>query len=190
MRPQINLLHFVQSDMASRSFSAPVSQYRTIPSFSRNAINSAIREPGPITARPDLIEDVERPKTRTASVKSRTNSSIRSAKSFIRPYFRSRRITKQEIKKPWIEERRSIWPTIIPCFGFACGLALMAVMVYLGVDSVPRHKYCLVMEDNFDGPTLNSSLWNVEVQLGGYGQVLSVSLEYDRLICKGLASLR
>ncbi|PVH81977.1 glycoside hydrolase family 16 protein [Cadophora sp. DSE1049] len=78
-------------------------------------------------------------------------------------------VAKIEIEKPWTKERRSVWPTVIPCFGFACGLALIAVMVYLGVKSVPRHEYCLVMEDGFDGPTLNTSIWQYEVQLGGFG---------------------
>jgi hypothetical protein len=89
-----------------------------------------------------------------------------------------------------VKERKSDWPTIIPCFGFACGLALMAVMVYLGVDSVPRHQYCLVMEDKFDGPSLNKSLWNEEVQVGGFGQVIFLCSEYVQLTCKGQASSR
>ena len=186
---------------SSRSFSGTscdsstsVSWQRSKINTSRNAADSAIYQttykPGSIIARSETVETPERSTTSSVSIKSRTDSSIRSAKSYIRPYFRSRRIAKSEIEKPWVKERKCDWPTIIPCFGFACGLALMAVMVYLGLDSVPRHRYCLVMEDNFDGPSLNKSLWNQEVQLGGYGQVLFVSFEYDQLTCTGPGSSR
>ena len=41
---------------------------------------------------------------------------------------------------------------------------------------MPQHEYCLVMEDNFDGPSVNTSIWDFEVQVGGFG---SVGLSYD-----------
>ncbi|XMA09604.1 hypothetical protein WAI453_002395 [Rhynchosporium graminicola] len=125
---------------------------------------------------PDSNEDQTRS---SGSIISESCYSIRSTRSYIRPYYRSRRVAKSEIEKPWIGERQSVWPTIIPCFGFACGLALMAVMIYLGVDSVPRHKYCLIMEDEFEGPTLNTSIWDFEVQIGGFGRVSLLFFQVD-----------
>lgn len=101
---------------------------------------------------------------------SRPSSSLTaSTKSYARPYFRSRKITKDEIQKPWLQRKRTRWPTIIPCIGLVVGLIIIVGQVYGGWSSVDRHKYCLVMEDSFDGPTLNTSLWTQEVQLGGFG---------------------
>lgn len=109
------------------------------------------------------------PKFRLHSVSSGGSSSDRSSKSYIRPYFRSRRVAKESIEKPWLEKPKSKWPTILPCAGLLGGLALIALQMYLGWASVKINKYCLVMEDSFKGPTLNTSLWNQEVQLGGFG---------------------
>jgi hypothetical protein len=77
--------------------------------------------------------------------------------------------SKREIEKPWTHEKRSSWPTVIPCFGFGLGMILIGLQVFLAIFWLPRHKYCMVMEDNFDGPVLNSKNWNTEVQLGGFG---------------------
>lgn len=115
----------------------------------------------------------------TDTIISASDYSIRSRRSYIRPYYRSRLVAKTEIEKPWTKERRSVWPTVIPCFGFVCGLALIAVMIWLGVRSVPKHEYCLIMEDDFDGPTLNTSIWQYEIQLGGFGLV---NLFFDKIL--------
>jgi len=96
-------------------------------------------------------------------------SRISSTKSYIRPYFRSRIVAKESIEKPWLDEPKSRWPVIIPYFGIFVGLALAGLQMYLGWASVIQNKYCLVMEDGFDGAILNSSLWNYEVQAGGFG---------------------
>jgi hypothetical protein len=31
-----------------------------------------------------------------------------------------------------------------------------------------KHDYCLILDENFAGHELNKSIWNHEVQLGGY----------------------
>ncbi len=126
----------------------------------RNIVKLVANIPGGEVANPQLQTSAE-------SIDSRT--SIRGSKSYIRPYYRSRLIAKSEIAKPWLKDPKPIWPTAIPCIGFACGLAVMAVMVWLGVNSVPRHNYCLIMQDDFEAPSLDKSMWNKEVQLGGYG---------------------
>lgn len=104
-----------------------------------------------------------------SGVSSSRVSGTSSSKSYIRPYFRSRMVTKEFIEKPWLDEKKSIWPVIIPYFGICVGFGLMGLQMYLGWASVAKNTYCLVMEDHFDGPTLNTSLWNYEIQLGGFG---------------------
>jgi len=96
-------------------------------------------------------------------------SRISSSKSYIRPYFRSRIVPKESIEKPWLDVPQSKWPVIIVYFGICVGLGLVGFQMYLGWASVVINKYCLVMEDNFDELSLNSSLWNYEMQLGGFG---------------------
>jgi len=92
-----------------------------------------------------------------------------SSKSYIRPYFRSRIVAKENIEKPWMDEPKSKWPVLVPYLGIIIGLILAGYQMYLGWASVIQNKYCLVMEDNFDGDVLNSSIWNYETQLGGFG---------------------
>lgn len=78
-------------------------------------------------------------------------------------------VAKDSIEKPWLEEKKSKWPIIIPYTGIIIGLGLAGLQMWLGYASVVQNKYCLVMHDDFDGPILNPSIWNHEVQLGGFG---------------------
>ncbi|KAJ3416855.1 hypothetical protein HDV05_008440 [Chytridiales sp. JEL 0842] len=55
------------------------------------------------------------------------------------------------------------WLGIIP------GLIASGIIVYLGVQSIPKYKYCLVLEDNFDGDSINRDIWTHELSLGGFG---------------------
>ncbi|KAI8958318.1 glycoside hydrolase family 16 protein [Daldinia sp. FL1419] len=85
-------------------------------------------------------------------------------------YFRSRRIkNKDDIKKPWLDEKepREKWTTILPVSGFLIGLGISAFLVWDGLQSVAKHNYCVVLEDNFT--TFNDSVWTKEVQVGGFG---------------------
>jgi len=87
-------------------------------------------------------------------------------------YFRSRRIRKENIEKPWLKEgkdRHQKWQTLIPMLGLFVGLSIGAFMVYDGWTSVPEHRYCIVYEDDFSSGQLNEDVWTKEAEVGGYG---------------------
>lgn len=85
-------------------------------------------------------------------------------------YFRSRRVQKGDIAKPWLEKKdlREKWVTIIPCVGLLFGLAICGLLVYLGLKSVVNHKYCPVMMEDWSNG-FDESIWTREVEVGGYG---------------------
>lgn len=86
-------------------------------------------------------------------------------------YFRSRRVEKKDIVKPWLSEPRDPkekWVTIIPLLGAFVGILLAALLVWDGWKSVINHDYCLVFEDDFSHG-LNPDIWQAEMQLGGFG---------------------
>lgn len=109
------------------------------------------------------------PNTRPTSITGATGSTS-SYQYFPRgEYFRSRRVKKGEIERPWIGKKdpREKWVTIIPLIGLFLGLCITGVLVWDGVRSVARHKYCEVLSDEFS--TWNSKVWTKEVELGGFG---------------------
>ncbi|KAI1801547.1 glycoside hydrolase family 16 protein [Daldinia bambusicola] len=83
-------------------------------------------------------------------------------------YFHSRRV-RGEIDKPWL--RHQHWKeklaNILPIVGFVLGLGVAGILIWDGLRSVAKHKYCLVLEDNFT--TFNGAVWTKEVQVGGFG---------------------
>jgi hypothetical protein len=84
-------------------------------------------------------------------------------------YFRSRRVKKGEIERPWLEKKdpREKWMTIIPLVGIFLGLCVVGVLVWDGVRSVAQHKYCEIFNDDFT--SWNSNVWTKEVEVGGFG---------------------
>jgi hypothetical protein len=86
-------------------------------------------------------------------------------------YFRSRRVKKDEIERPWLEKKdpREKWMTIIPLIGIFLGLCVVGVLVWDGMRSVAQHNYCLVLDEDFS--SWNSDIWTKEVEVGGYGSV-------------------
>jgi Glycosyl hydrolases family 16 len=82
--------------------------------------------------------------------------------------FQTRLVT-EELPKPWLTERdtREKWVTLLPYLGMCLGLGVAIYLGYSGWASVETHNYCLVYQDNFD--TFNTSIWNHEVQIGGFG---------------------
>ncbi|KAI1328657.1 concanavalin A-like lectin/glucanase domain-containing protein [Xylariaceae sp. FL0255] len=84
-------------------------------------------------------------------------------------YFHSRRVKKGEIEKPWLGKKdpKEKWVTILPIVGILIGLGISGFLVYDGISSVVKHKYCLVLEDTFS--TFNTDVWTKEVQVGGFG---------------------
>ncbi|KAF1978104.1 glucan endo-1,3-beta-D-glucosidase [Bimuria novae-zelandiae CBS 107.79] len=86
-------------------------------------------------------------------------------------YFKSRRIDKKNIDKPWItmkRDPREIWQTVIPMCGFLVGMGLAAFLIWHGYNGVSRNLYCPVMVDDFS-KGLDPQIWQKEVEVGGYG---------------------
>lgn len=56
--------------------------------------------------------------------------------------------------------------------GILAGLAIAGFLIYDGIASVVKHKYCLVMSDDFSSG-FNTSVWTKEQEVGGYGYVIA-----------------
>ncbi|KAF1834551.1 concanavalin A-like lectin/glucanase [Decorospora gaudefroyi] len=84
-------------------------------------------------------------------------------------YFRSRRVKKGDVPKPWLNQRhpRQKWVTLFPIIGLLLGLGVTGILIWDGVRSVAKHKYCEVFNDQFN--SWNSNVWTKEVEVGGFG---------------------
>ncbi|THH32338.1 hypothetical protein EUX98_g1833 [Antrodiella citrinella] len=76
--------------------------------------------------------------------------------------------------KPWIGTRlpRSRLSYFLTLFCFFLGIAAGAVVCFLGwtnVKMLSDADLCPVMFDDFDSTSLNTGTWNVDAQLGGFG---------------------
>ncbi|KAB5562727.1 beta-1,3-glucan-binding protein [Coniochaeta sp. 2T2.1] len=85
-------------------------------------------------------------------------------------YFHSRRVKKGEIEKPWMNKSdpKEKWVTILPIIGIFIGLAISGFLVWDGLRSVVKHKYCPVLMEDFSSG-FNTDIWTKEVQVGGFG---------------------
>ena len=94
-------------------------------------------------------------------------------------YFHSRRIEKGTLERPWLDKKdpREKWVTIIPIIGILVGLALCGLLIYDGLQTISKHVYCSVYEDDFSSGQLNSKVWTKEVEVGGFGYVHSLEPE-------------
>lgn len=77
--------------------------------------------------------------------------------------------------KPWLArkksalERASKWVTF---GGILLGFAISALIAFNGYNNVrmlTSNQLCLVFDDEFDGGSLDSTTWSMDVELGGYG---------------------
>ncbi|KIW48575.1 uncharacterized protein PV06_01147 [Exophiala oligosperma] len=87
-------------------------------------------------------------------------------------YFRSRRVKDNEIDRSWLQGKkdpRQRWLNIFPLLGVIVGLIIAGVYIFLGVQSVPKHKYCMVYEDDFSAGILDTNIWTKDVEVGGFG---------------------
>lgn len=84
-------------------------------------------------------------------------------------YFRSRRVKKGEVERPWLDKKdpREKWVTILPVTGFLVGLAITGILIWDGIRSVAVHDYCEVFSEDFS--SWNSEVWTKEVEVGGFG---------------------
>lgn len=85
-------------------------------------------------------------------------------------YFHSRRVRKEDVEKPWRDKRdpKEKWVTILPVVGILIGLGISGFLVWDGIRSVVRYKYCPVIDDSFGGG-FNTDVWTKEVAVGGFG---------------------
>lgn len=99
-------------------------------------------------------------------------------------YFRSRRVRKGEVQRPWVGKKdpKEKWVTIIPIVGAIIGLALAGFLVWDGLRTVVINDYKLVLDENFSGP-LDSNIWTKEVEVGGFGFVSSPTLLTRLTLC-------
>ena len=87
-------------------------------------------------------------------------------------YFHSRRIKGDE-PLPWLSNKdpKEKWVSIIPLIGLGLGVAIAGFLVFDGMSSVVKHKYCPVMSDDFSGG-FNTDIWMKEQEVGGFGYVI------------------
>lgn len=87
-------------------------------------------------------------------------------------YFHSRRVPKGDVEKPWLgkKEPKEKWVTYLPLIGILIGLAISGILIWDGLKSVVKHKYCQVLSDDFS-QGFRSDIWTKEVQVGGFGYV-------------------
>ncbi|EMD36207.1 glycoside hydrolase family 16 protein [Gelatoporia subvermispora B] len=76
--------------------------------------------------------------------------------------------------KPWLEkkdwrERASWWFTLCLMFVGAGGGAILCYFGFRGVNILKDDQICLVMEDDFSGSSLDTSMWTLDVEMGGFG---------------------
>ncbi|KAI9841999.1 MAG: hypothetical protein M1838_003326 [Thelocarpon superellum] len=85
-------------------------------------------------------------------------------------YFRSRRVRKGEVQKPWLNRKdpKEKWVTIIPLIGLGIGFLLAGFLVYDGLQTVVNNTYDLILDEDFSGG-LDPKIWTKEVEVGGYG---------------------
>ncbi|EST06922.1 Glycoside hydrolase, family 16 [Kalmanozyma brasiliensis GHG001] len=103
-----------------------------------------------------------------------TNTSLAHVALKYRKPFAQRVLREDETpEKPWLEtkrrkthSRRSYWIFI---FGLSFGLAGAALLMYFAYAAVPKGKYCLVLDEQFEGTTINKDIWFHEQETGGFG---------------------
>ncbi|KAG4439544.1 hypothetical protein IFR05_004984 [Cadophora sp. M221] len=82
--------------------------------------------------------------------------------------FKSSRLN-GEFEKPWLDKsKRGLnWDTITFYSAVLAAFCIGGYLLYDAYVKVPKHEYCLVMDDNFS--TLDGNLWSHEIQLDGFG---------------------
>ncbi len=85
-------------------------------------------------------------------------------------YFRSRRVRKGEVQRPWLDKKdpKEKWVTIIPIIGLVIGCALAGLLVWDGLRTVVTNEYKLVLDEDFSRG-LDDRIWTKEVEVGGFG---------------------
>ncbi|PWN49148.1 concanavalin A-like lectin/glucanase [Violaceomyces palustris] len=107
--------------------------------------------------------------TFSSGLTTSSSAALRHRKAFV-----SRAIPEGESPpKPWLDskyraksDRRAYWIFVAAVL---LGILGAAALIYTGYAAVPKGKYCLVMQDDFDGNSINKDLWYHEMETGGFG---------------------
>ncbi|TKY86954.1 hypothetical protein EX895_003631 [Sporisorium graminicola] len=98
-----------------------------------------------------------------------TNVALKSRKASRR----ASTLIKGKVEKPWLNDRKRLRSHKLAFWAFMAsaltGVVGAALLMYFAYASVPRDKYCLVLEDHFDGSELDKSIWFHEQEVGGFG---------------------
>ncbi|BFZ65356.1 hypothetical protein YB2330_006522 [Saitoella coloradoensis] len=88
---------------------------------------------------------------------------------FDRP-FKSTRVREAMGMTGWSVETKSRWRLIqtLPWVGVGLGLALSGFLAWYAWQAVPTIFYNIVLNEDFSSGTIDPSVWNHEVQLGGF----------------------
>ncbi|KAK0544090.1 hypothetical protein OC846_006017 [Tilletia horrida] len=78
------------------------------------------------------------------------------------------------VPKPWLEsktrrsaDRRAFWLLIGASL---LGVAAVGALVATQILSLPKSEpHCLILDENFDGDSINPAIWQHEIQTGGFG---------------------
>ncbi|KAM6494910.1 glycoside hydrolase family 16 protein [Amanita muscaria] len=76
--------------------------------------------------------------------------------------------------KPWLTKRepRALYSYLVTVICMLLGLGGAALLCWRGLLSVQKldpSRLCLVMNENFDGTSLDDTIWSRDVELGGFG---------------------
>ncbi|KIV81625.1 hypothetical protein PV11_03796 [Exophiala sideris] len=75
-----------------------------------------------------------------------------------------------KIEKPWIEDKKYKAPRKGNWYilgGLVLAIVLSAIVNWRVAVGIPKHDYCLVLDDSFQ--TLDTSVWSHQVQVDGFG---------------------
>ncbi|SJX61510.1 related to beta-1,3-glucan binding protein [Sporisorium reilianum f. sp. reilianum] len=123
----------------------------------------------------ESMQNLRMPGTPAAGVylASGQNSSVSLALRYRKPF--AQRVIDEgaEVYKPWLEDkkrkssdRKAYWIFVV---ALSLGIVGAAALMYSAFASVPNDKYCLVLDEQFEGNTLNKDIWFHEMETGGFG---------------------
>ena len=92
------------------------------------------------------------------------------------PFFQSRRKRKEDIAKPWMENKKekrigTIWHWIFPLIGTIIGIGGAGVQIFFSSQKYGAFAMCPVLDEDFSSGVLNPDIWTHEVEVGGFGYV-------------------
>lgn len=92
------------------------------------------------------------------------------------PFFQSRRKRKEEIAKPWMDNKKekrigTMWHWLFPLIGTIIGIGGAGVQIFFSSQKYSAFAMCPVLDEDFSSGVLNPDIWTHEVEVGGFGYV-------------------